>query len=116
MSSNSSLPTYLSTSRKLDPLLRTSNQNKSELDDRRNVPIGQRESFDPASPRVLAAHSQLRATKLAIYKDISGFYHQEKNRRQFLRRWKELHAPAVVAVNLDMRLKRATEGKDAANE
>ena len=110
------MPTYLSKSRKLDPLLRTYIQNKSDLDGRRNVPVGQRQSLDPASPRALAAQSQLLATKLAIYKDISGFYHQEKNRRQFLRRWKELHAPAVVAVGLDMRLKRATEGKDAANK
>lgn len=83
---------------------------------RKQVPIGSRQSYDPTSPRSLAVQKQLRITKLAIYTDIVNFYHQETTQKQFLRRWDELHTPAVVATGLDMRLKRAIAGKDAANK
>lgn len=75
-----------------------------------------RQAFDPTSPRILAAQRAFRATKLAIYSDIINFYHQEKNRKMFLRRWDELHAPAVQGTGLGMRMQRAIEGKDAANQ
>lgn len=76
----------------------------------------ERVTYEPVSPRALALQFSLRSTKLAIYADIMAFYHQETKGKMFLKRWQELHGDQVTAADLETRLKRATEGKDAANQ
>ena len=56
-----------------------------------------------------------RQVKLALYKFIIDFYHQETNDRMFKKRWEELHDPALVEIGLEKRLESGIKGKDSAN-
>ena len=56
-----------------------------------------------------------RQVKLALYKFIIDFYHQETNDRVFKKRWEELHDPALVEIGLEKRLESGIKGKDSAN-
>jgi len=56
-----------------------------------------------------------RQVKLALYKFIIDFYHQETNDRVFKKRWEELHDQALVEIGLEKRLESGIKGKDSAN-
>jgi len=56
-----------------------------------------------------------RQIKLAIYKDIISFYHQETNDKMFKKRWEELHDPKVEGMSLKARLESGQKGKESAN-
>jgi len=57
-----------------------------------------------------------RNAKLAVYSAVVNFYAQEPKDTRFKELWRELHLPAVYAFGLDVRMKRAGEGKEAANK
>jgi hypothetical protein len=56
-----------------------------------------------------------RQVKLALYKSIIDFYHQETNDRMFKKRWEELHDPKLADIGLEKRLESGIKGKDSAN-
>jgi hypothetical protein len=56
-----------------------------------------------------------RHVKLALYKAIIDFYHQETNDRMFKKRWEELHDPKLAEIGLEKRLESGIKGKDSAN-
>ena len=56
-----------------------------------------------------------RQVKLALYKAIIDFYHQETNDRMFKKRWEELHDPKLADIGLEKRLESGIKGKDSAN-
>jgi hypothetical protein len=56
-----------------------------------------------------------RQVKLALYKAIIDFYHQETNDRMFEKRWEELHDPKLADIGLEKRLESGIKGKDSAN-
>jgi hypothetical protein len=56
-----------------------------------------------------------RQIKLAIYKSIMDFYHQETNDRMYKKRWEELHDPKLAEIGLEKRLESGIKGKDSAN-
>lgn len=53
---------------------------------------------------------------MMVYADVVTFYNGKSEPEAFSRLWSELHAPGVASTGLEMRLQRATEGKDAANK
>jgi len=56
-----------------------------------------------------------RQVKLALYKAIIDFYHQETNDKMFKKRWEELHDPKLADIGLEKRLESGIKGKDSAN-
>ena len=63
----------------------------------------------------MCSTTNTRQVKLALYKFIIDFYHQETNDRMFKKRWEELHDPALVEIGLEKRLESGIKGKDSAN-
>jgi hypothetical protein len=65
--------------------------------------------------RANGSTNNARQVKLALYKSIIDFYHQETNDRMFKKRWEELHDPKLADIGLEKRLESGIKGKDSAN-
>lgn len=64
---------------------------------------------------LMGSAQNVRQVKLAIYKEIIDFYHQETNDRMFKKRWEELHDSKLAEIGLEKRLESGIKGKDSAN-
>jgi hypothetical protein len=75
-----------------------------------------RSSYTLSPPLVLLGARVARNTKLTIYKDIINFYSQDPAQKRYAELWKDLHSTEVQEYPIGIRVERANQGKDAANQ